>query len=188
VQPASGIADLVRRRGRRFATSSGGWQALTEPERADVQARVEAVLREHTWGPHAKDALLHLFTFLAQVETIAIEIRCASCRRRPKTCKPILRRQLVDEVFHSTIFARLAHELALPAAQPPRPLPSAETPASIASGTKRTWASPRRFSTWSPKAGSRRSSGTRCAGVSRTRLQGRPGRRGAPRRRRPRAT
>jgi hypothetical protein len=103
-----------------------GWEHLTTKERALVQHRVETVLAHHVWGPHAKDSLLHFFTFLAQVETIAIEIPLRFLPHAPKKVQPLLRRQLVDEVFHSTIFARLAHELAVPNTQPPPPLPSAE--------------------------------------------------------------
>jgi hypothetical protein len=103
-----------------------GWAALTETERADVQRRVEAVLAQHRWGPHHKDALLHFMTFLAQVETVAIEIPMRFLPHAPADLRPMLQRQLVDEVFHSTLFARLAHELALPNAQPPAPLASAE--------------------------------------------------------------
>lgn len=103
-----------------------GWEALEPAERADVEARLRRVLAAHAWGPHARDALLHFFTFLAQVETVAIEIPLRFLPHCRPVVRPLLRRQLVDEVFHSTLFARLAHELALPAPQPPPPLPSAE--------------------------------------------------------------
>lgn len=122
----TGVLELVRPAWPPLRHVERGWSHLTPEERAEVEARVAAVLREHTWGPHKRDALLHLMTFLAQVETIAIEIPLRFLPHAPEALKPLLRRQLVDEVFHSTIFARLAHELALPQAQPPPPLPSAE--------------------------------------------------------------
>lgn len=103
-----------------------GWAELTGEEQADVRDRVGRVLAQHEWGDHSRDALLHFFTFLAQVETIAIEIPLRFLPHARPEVRPLLRRQLVDEVFHSTIFSRLAHELALPNAQPPAPLASAE--------------------------------------------------------------
>ncbi len=104
-----------------------GWAALDASERAEVEARVEAVLADHQWGPGAaRDSLRHFFTFLAQVETIAIEIPLRFLPHAPEHLRPTLRRQLVDEVFHSVLFARLAHDLSLPGGQPTEPLASAE--------------------------------------------------------------
>ncbi len=103
-----------------------GWDALTVPERRRVAARITTVLDRHKWGPGSRDAMARFFTFLAQVETIAIEIPLRALPSAPAHLKPLLRRQLCDEVFHSAIFARLAHELSLPASQPPEPVASAE--------------------------------------------------------------
>lgn len=103
-----------------------GWEAITPEERADVASRVADALQGASWPTERRDALLHFFTFLAQVETIAIEIPLRFLPTAPAHLRPLLQRQLVDEVFHSTLFARIAHELALPAARPPAPLPSAE--------------------------------------------------------------
>ncbi|HEX9817244.1 MAG TPA: hypothetical protein VGB18_09710, partial [Candidatus Thermoplasmatota archaeon] len=103
-----------------------GWAALSDAEQKEVEQRVSTVLSKHKWGPHRRDALLHFMTFLAQVETVAIEIPMRFLPIAPEEVRPLLQRQLVDEVFHSTLFARLAHELALPASQPPVPLGSAE--------------------------------------------------------------
>jgi hypothetical protein len=103
-----------------------GWEFLDGTERADVERRLAKVLAVHRWGTHNRDALLHFFNFLAQVETIAIEIPFKASWKTPDSMHPTLRRQLVDEVFHSLLFSRLAHELALPASQPPPPLASAQ--------------------------------------------------------------
>ncbi len=100
-----------------------GWNTLTPDEQAEVTERVAAV---DTTVNARKTAALPFFAFLAQVETIAIEIPLRSLETASPELRPLLRRQLVDEVFHSTLFARIAHELALPNAQPPAPYPSAE--------------------------------------------------------------
>src|SRR5262249_11502081 len=73
--PSQGdVLDLVRPLWPPLRHVRRGWEHLTADERATVQHRVEVVLRAHRWGPGRRDALAHLFTFLAQVETIAIEI------------------------------------------------------------------------------------------------------------------
>lgn len=120
------VLDLVRPLWPPLRHVQRGWDHLTPEERQAVERRVAAVLRAHRWGPGRRDALAHLFTFLAQVETIAIEIPLRALPTATGPRRDLLRRQLVDEVFHSTIFARLAHELALPESQPPMPLASAE--------------------------------------------------------------
>lgn len=130
--PAAGMADamhldaLVRPTWPPLRHVQRGWDALTSEEQQQVHDRVEAVLAAHEWGDHPRDALLQFFAFLAQVETIAIEIPLRFLPECPEHLQPMLRRQLVDEVFHSTLFSRLAHELAHPHAAPPAPLPSAE--------------------------------------------------------------
>ncbi len=121
------LLDLVRPAWPPLNHVRRGWASLDASERAHVRSRVEAVLAAHTWGAGAApDALRHLFTFLAQVETIAIEIPLRFLPHAPEELRPTLRRQLVDEVFHSVLFARLAHELSVPDGQPPAPLASAE--------------------------------------------------------------
>ena len=103
-----------------------GWQALSYDERNEVERRVTQTLSGVEWPQERRDSLLHFFTFLAQVETIAIEIPMRFLPSAPLALRPLLQRQLVDEVFHSTLFSRIAHELALPASRPPAPLASAE--------------------------------------------------------------
>lgn len=103
-----------------------GWEALGDAERAEVETRVVRALDGVEWPAERRDSLLHFFSFLAQVETIAIEIPMRFLPQAPEHLRPLLQRQLVDEVFHSTLFARIAHTLALPASQPPAPLASAE--------------------------------------------------------------
>lgn len=104
-----------------------GWAALTEEERQVVRDRLEAITPHLPRpSPQQRGPMLHFFAFLAQVETIAIEIPMRFLDHCPEDVRPMLRRQLVDEVFHSTLFARIAHDLAHPGARPPAPLPTAE--------------------------------------------------------------
>lgn len=120
------VLDLVRPSWPPLRHVERGWEALTPVERRRVEARLKTVLARLQWGPHNRDALVRLFAFLAQVETIAIEIPLRALPTAPPAQARLLRAQLTDEVFHSAIFARLAHDLALPAAQPPPPIAAAE--------------------------------------------------------------
>lgn len=122
------IDHLIRPHWAPLSSISRGWAALTADEQAVVTERLEQASIEATWGGgHQRDALGHFFAFLAQVETIAIEVPLRFLPVAEAAMKPALRRQLVDEVFHSALFARIAHELYLPRAQPPAPLASVET-------------------------------------------------------------
>lgn len=121
------IDHLIRPHWAPLRNIERGWEALTVDEQTLVVQRLTETLSGPLWNPqHHKDALSHFFTFLAQVETIAIEVPLRFLPEAEEAVKPLLRRQLVDEVFHSVLFARIAHELHLPHAQPPPPLPSAE--------------------------------------------------------------
>jgi 2-oxoacid dehydrogenase/acyltransferase catalytic subunit len=124
---STAIDHLIRPQWGPLRDIERGWQALTADEQASVTERVEQALAGLSWraGDH-KDALGHFFTFLAQVETIAIEVPLRFLPDADAAIRPALRRQLADEVFHSVLFARIAHELHLPHAQPPSPLASAE--------------------------------------------------------------
>ena len=105
-----------------------GWKALNDDERATVRDRLESILssKEPIHHGSGSAALATFFSFLAQVETIAIEIPLRFLPHAHADMRLSLRRQLVDEVFHSILFARIAYELCLPNHQPPPPLQSAE--------------------------------------------------------------
>lgn len=121
------IDHLIRPHWAPLRNIERGWAALTPEEQTSVTERLDEVLAGASWSPlHHKDALAHFFTFLAQVETIAIEVPLRFLPEADAAVKPALRRQLVDEVFHSVLFARISHELHLPQPQPPPPLASAE--------------------------------------------------------------
>ncbi|MEK6976475.1 MAG: hypothetical protein AABY18_09060 [Candidatus Thermoplasmatota archaeon] len=120
------VLDLVRPSWPPLRHVERGWQALRPAERRRVEARLTTVLGRLQLGAHGRDSLVRLFAFLAQVETIAIEIPLRALAGAPPAQAKLLRAQLTDEVFHSALFARLAHDLALPAAQPPPPIAAAE--------------------------------------------------------------
>ncbi|MGB0652715.1 MAG: 2-oxo acid dehydrogenase subunit E2 [Thermoplasmatota archaeon] len=119
------LARLVQPQWPPLAHVERGWNALTRGERDEVDARVRAVLAVTPGAGNGEPELLRTFwSFLAQVETIAIEIPLRFLPDAAPEQARLLRRQLVDEVFHSTLFARLAHEAG--GGSPAEPLPAAE--------------------------------------------------------------
>lgn len=124
---ATTVDHLIRPHWGPLRNIERGWEALTAEEQASVSERLQQACVGLSWNvDHRKDALAHFFTFLAQVETIAIEVPLRFLPEVDAAMRPALRRQLVDEVFHSVLFARIAYELHLPDTQPPPPLASAE--------------------------------------------------------------
>lgn len=76
--------------------------------RALVAQRVRETLARFT-PPPGKDApLRRFFSFLSQVEVIAIEVPLSAMPTARADVLPMLERQLADEVFHATVFAALA--------------------------------------------------------------------------------
>lgn len=73
--------------------------------------------------PAGKEApLRRFFSFLSQVEVIAIEVPLSAMPTARPEVLPLLERQLADEVFHATFFAALAKRLG----GLDRPIPEAE--------------------------------------------------------------
>lgn len=88
-----------------------GADRLGAEGRLRVARRVAATVARfpvaHPKGP----ALRRLFSFLSQVEVIAIEVPIAAMPGAGPETRPLLQRQLEDEVFHALVFAVLAKRL-----------------------------------------------------------------------------
>lgn len=86
-----------------------GWTRLDDAGRRLVVSRLDEALGRFSPGPHADlKALRRFFSFLAQVEVIAIEVPLSALPSAGDTVRPLLLRQLADEVFHASVFASLA--------------------------------------------------------------------------------
>lgn len=85
-----------------------GADRLGPEGRALVARRVRETLARFT-PPRGKEApLRRFFSFLSQVEVIAIEVPMSAMPTARPDVLPLLERQLADEVFHATVFAALA--------------------------------------------------------------------------------
>lgn len=106
------LADFVDLAWPPMAHVRRGWERLDAEGRATVLRR----LRETTAafkpqpGVNAK-ALRRLFSFLSQVEVIAIEVPLSALPTAAPEVRPLLERQLADEVFHAAIFCALARRV-----------------------------------------------------------------------------
>ncbi|HWH09311.1 MAG TPA: 2-oxo acid dehydrogenase subunit E2, partial [Candidatus Thermoplasmatota archaeon] len=100
-----------------------GWARLDEANRALVLRRLDETLARFRPATGADlRALRRFFSFLSQVEVIAIEVPLSALPTARDEVRPLLERQLADEVFHAAVFAALARRLG----GLDRPLPEAE--------------------------------------------------------------
>lgn len=99
-----------------------GAERLGPEGRALVAHRVRETLARFRAPPGKEAPLRRFFSFLSQVEVIAIEVPLSAMPTARPDVLPLLERQLADEVFHATVFAALAKRLG----GLDRPLPEAE--------------------------------------------------------------
>ena len=100
-----------------------GWARLGAENRALVLRRLDETLARFRPAPHADPrALRRFFSFLSQVEVIAIEVPLSALPTARPEVAPLLERQLADEVFHAAVFAALARRVG----GLDKPLPEAE--------------------------------------------------------------
>lgn len=86
-----------------------GFELLDEAGRSRVVRRLEGTLDAVEVDPEASEAAARrFFSFLAQVEPIAIDVPMRALPEADAERQPLLERQLGDEVFHALLFARLA--------------------------------------------------------------------------------
>lgn len=89
-----------------------GAERLGPEGRALVARRLRETLATFRGAPKGKEAALRRFcSFLSQVEVIAIEVPLSALPHASAEVRPLLERQLADEVFHALIFASVAKRL-----------------------------------------------------------------------------
>jgi hypothetical protein len=95
-----------------LANVERGWQRLDGEGRARVRQRVEGTLDRYDPPEEVNEAALRrFFSFLAQMEPIAIDVPLLGLPEADAETRPLLERQLADEVFHALLFARLAERM-----------------------------------------------------------------------------
>lgn len=98
------------------------WRFLNDSEKKTVISRIEALFSEGLPLDIKYERVIcaYVFSMLTQLEVVAIQIPLKFLSEiKDKTLEKMMRRQLVDEVFHTMLFAKIAYELASPYALPP---------------------------------------------------------------------
>lgn len=98
------------------------WSTLDDDEKQIISKRVD----EMFFNPlpfqleHDKTLYVHLFTLLTQLEIFALQGMIKSLAKLSAgELYSQLRKQIVDEIFHAILFAKITYELASPYALPP---------------------------------------------------------------------
>lgn len=96
-----------------------GWNILTQEEKEEVEKRVNCLFEKDYIRMKTNPIFyLHVFSFLAQVEVLAIQIPLKFMTKFDEKVNNQLRRQLIDEIVHGLIFTKMAYQLSLPLSQP----------------------------------------------------------------------
>lgn len=96
-----------------------GWNILTQEEKEEVDKRVNSLFTGNFIKMKTNPIFyLHVFSFLAQIEVLAIQIPLKFMTKFDEKVNNQLRRQLIDEIVHGLIFTKMAYHLSLPLSQP----------------------------------------------------------------------
>lgn len=101
---------------------NSAWMMLDEHEQRAVSQRVNEMFNKPVPFQLQRDKALymHLFSLLTQLEIFGLQGLIKSLEKLPVgDLKQRLRQQVIDEIFHAIVFAKLTFELAAPFALPP---------------------------------------------------------------------
>lgn len=103
---------------------------VNDEEKQEISCRLDALF--HNGLPlkleHNQVLYAHIFGMLTQLEVVAVQIplKFLSELTTHKDLEQRMRQQLVDEIFHTAAFLKIANELAMPHAYPPSCCPGIE--------------------------------------------------------------
>jgi len=97
------------------------WAILNEDEKLDIQQRIDNLFYNELpfQLEHDKILYIHLFSLVAQLETMGLRGLIKSLDKL--SGKPLyqkMRQQIIDEIFHATLFTKIAFQLSSPHALP----------------------------------------------------------------------
>ncbi len=96
---------------------------INEQEQQEIVERMDDLFSEGFPVIVEKNKVLyaHVFGMLAQLESLAVQVplKFLSELKGHGDLEAKMRQQLVDEVFHTAVFLKIAHELSMPYAFPP---------------------------------------------------------------------
>ena len=105
-----------------------GWDCLNNEEKKIVKERIDKLFnKKKLININTNyEFYIHLFSFLAQVEVLAIQIPLQFMDEFDGKIYKQLRNQLIDEIVHGIIFTKIAYHIAKPYSYPVRIIESAE--------------------------------------------------------------
>lgn len=96
---------------------------INEQEEQEIISRMDSLFAGEFPVAIVKNKILyaHVFGMLAQLESLAVQVplKFLSELKGHEYLEAKMRQQLVDEIFHTAAFLRIAHELSMPYAFPP---------------------------------------------------------------------
>lgn len=98
------------------------WALINDDERREVQNRVDALFADGfpLQLKHDKIVYAYIFSMLSQLEVVAVQVPLKFLQKlEDPLLNALMRQQLVDEIFHTVVFSKIAHEMSYPYAFPP---------------------------------------------------------------------
>ena len=101
---------------------NNAWLTLTDKEKTIIAKRMEDMFANGLplQLKHDKILYTHLFSLLTQLEIVGLHLLLKPIEKFTGTAfESPLRQQLMDEIFHASVFAKITYELSGPYALPP---------------------------------------------------------------------
>ncbi|MDR3504165.1 MAG: 2-oxo acid dehydrogenase subunit E2 [Legionella sp.] len=115
------LNDLIKPTWSAERALNKAWSVLTAEEKETIQNRIDKIFYNEIpfQLEHDKLIYIHLFSLFAQLETIGLRGLIKSLEKlRGTDLYQQMRQQITDEIFHATLFTKLAFQLSAPYALP----------------------------------------------------------------------
>ena len=116
------LLDLIQSSWGLEAWLQEAWALINEDERREVQSRVERLFADGFPLELRHDKILYayIFSMLSQLEVVAVQVPLKFLQKlEDPLLNSLMRQQLVDEIFHTIVFSKIAHEMSYPFGFPP---------------------------------------------------------------------
>lgn len=115
------LGDLLKPTWAAEQSLNNAWSVLNDEEKETIKSRMDKIFYNEIpfQLEHDKLIYIHLFSLFAQLETIGLRGLIKSLEKlRGTDLYQQMRQQITDEIFHATVFAKVAFQLSAPYALP----------------------------------------------------------------------
>ncbi|AOW53153.1 TPA: hypothetical protein JBB06_11255 [Legionella pneumophila subsp. pneumophila] len=115
------LGDLLKPTWAAERSLNNAWSVLNDEEKESIKSRMDKIFYNEIpfQLEHDKLIYIHLFSLFAQLETIGLRGLIKSLEKlRGTDLYQQMRQQITDEIFHATVFAKIAFQLSAPYALP----------------------------------------------------------------------